>query len=386
MKECNTEIRKVYVGFDISDENIEIFAVCGQETSKQTQKIANDSKAIEQFLKMFSDKNRVCVVMETGTHSLWISRLVKKLGFEVLVAHARDLKLIYASDKKNDSLDAERLARLAQADRKLLHPVEQMSEERQRDLLVLKARALLVKQQTQTVNTIRGFLKSNGVKDDELTVDNMRKKGYGKLPDEMKEAVGTLLEHLNYLALMIKNYDRQISKLCKKYKVTAALRRIKGVGPAISLAFVLLVGDPRRFPDAARLCAYFGLVPRQDQSGNTDKQLSITKKGNRLMRTLLVQGAQYIMGSRGEECDLREYGKRIEARGGQIAKKKARIAVARKLVALMLTLWRNQEIPYDPHFKQKRKTHRKATLRIDSSLLSADESNPTRRIPAFSCA
>ena len=92
------------------------------------------------------------------------------------------------------------------------------------------------------------------------------------------------------------------------------------------------------------------------------------------------------MGSRGEECDLREYGKRIEARGGQIAKKKARIAVARKLVALMLTLWRNQEIPYDPHFKQKRKTHRKATLRIDSSLLSADESNPTRRIPAFSCA
>ena len=104
------------------------------------------------------------------------------------------------------------------------------------------------------------------------------------------------------------------------------------------------------------------------------------------MRTLLVQGAQYIMGSRGEECDLREYGKRIEARGGQIAKKKARIAIARKLVTLMLTLWRNQEIPYDPHFKQKRKEYRKTAFMPNHGVQATSGNRLPRQLPEFNYA
>lgn len=125
--------------------------------------------------------------------------------------------------------------------------------------------------------------------------------------------------------MQIRYYDREITKLYKKYQVTEILRQIRGVGPAISLTFVLLVGDISRFPDPKRLAAYFGVVPKQDQSGETDKQTNITKAGNSLMRVLLIQGAQYILGPFGTECDLRDYGKRIEARGGAIAKKKARL-------------------------------------------------------------
>ena len=245
------------------------------------------------------------------------------LQYELLVAHARDIQLIYGGDKKNDTLDAEKLARLAQFDRKLLHPVKLMNEERQRDFAILKVRDLLVRQKTQIVNSIRGILRSFGESDEEFTVANMKSAGE-KLNPELKEIFLPLLQQLNFLELNIKTYDRTIKKLCKKYKAREILRQIPGIGPEISLAFILIVGDPRRFPNAAHACAYFGLVPTQDQSGDVDKQLSITKHGNKLMRRLLVQGAQYIMGPFAEESDLRHFGMKIASRGGKTAKKKIR--------------------------------------------------------------
>lgn len=279
MSKCSTENKKVYVGFDVSEKTIEIFAVCGTETSKGSCKIDNNHDAIKKFLSTFKDPSRVCVVMETGTHSLWMSELIKGLGFEVIVAHARDLALIYRSDRKNDQLDAEKLARLAQADRKLLHPVKHMTLERQTDLTVLKARDLVVRQRTQLINTIRGLLRAAGHKliEEEYSTRTI-KKCCSALPEYMRPAIMPLLQQICYLDLAIKEYDRLVRKLCKKYPATKILQQITGVGELTSLAFVLIVGDPNRFDNAARLCAYLGVVPKQDQSGDTDKQLGITKK------------------------------------------------------------------------------------------------------------
>jgi transposase len=123
------------------------------------------------------------------------------------------------------------------------------------------------------------------------------------------------------------------------------------------LSFVLVIGDPKRFSSAERLAAYLGLVPRRDQSGEVDKQLGITKQGNSFIRRYLIQGANYILGHYGEDCDLKTHGLKIAARGGKIAKRKAAVAVARKLSGLMYTLWQNDEV-YDPHYKQN---HRRKT-------------------------
>lgn len=339
ISKCSTENKKVYVGFDVSEKTIEIFAVCGTETSKGSCKIDNNHDAIKKFLSTFKDPSRVCVVMETGTHSLWMSELIKGLGFEVIVAHARDLALIYRSDRKNDQLDAEKLARLAQADRKLLHPVKHMTLERQTDLTVLKARDLVVRQRTQLINTIRGLLRAAGHKliEEEYSTRTI-KKCCSALPEYMRPAIMPLLQQICYLDLAIKEYDRLVRKLCKKYPATKILQQITGVGELTSLAFVLIVGDPNRFDNAARLCAYLGVVPKQDQSGDTDKQLGITKKGNKLGRKLLIQAAHYILGPFGTDSELRSYGLRIQARGGKIAKKKSYVAVARKLVTVMLAM------------------------------------------------
>lgn len=340
---------KIYIGLDVSQKTIKVFAVCGSQSCQKAETIANCRQSIVDFLRAgFPEPFRTCVVMETGTHSSWMSHLVMAMGYEAIVAHARDLHLIYASERKSDAIDAERLARLAQHDRKLLHPVTPMDEERQRDLAVMKARDTLVRMRTTIANTVRGMLRSFGEDDGELTVRNMKDAARAMAP-EMLDIMKPLLDQMRAIDEGIREYDRKIERLCRKHKATEYLRQVKGVGPAIALAFVLVIGDPRRFPSGSKACSYLGLVPRQDQSGESDRQLGITKCGNSLMRRLLIQGAQYIMGPRGEDCDLRRFGMRIAGRGGKTARKKAKVAVARKLVTVLLQLWSKPSTPYDPN-------------------------------------
>ena len=230
---------KIYIGFDVSQKTIKVFAVCGNQACQKAETIRNSRQSIADFLKTcFPEAFRTCVVMETGTHALWMSRLVEAMGYETIVAHARDLQLIYATEKKNDAIDAERLAKLAQYDRKLLHPVRLMDEARQRDFAVMKARDTLVRQRTTIVNTVRGLLRSFGEDDAELTVRNM-KDAAKTMPPDMLDIVKPLLDQLKTIDEGIKKYDRKIERLCRKYKPTDTLRQVKGVGPAIALAFVL---------------------------------------------------------------------------------------------------------------------------------------------------
>ena len=259
------------------------------------------------------------------------------------------MAFIYKGDKKSDRIDAEKLARMARADKKLLHPVKLMDRKRQEDLIAIKARDLLVRQRTNIINSIRGFVRSLGLEDAEYSHETINQM-YEQLPPEIQQNLRGLFETLTAVNISIKNYDKRIEKLAKNYPETQILQQIKGVGPLIALSFALIISDPNRF--SSRECAaYIGLVPKRDQSGDVDKQLGISKCGNKLLRRLLVQGAQYIMGAFGEDCDLRDFGNRISQRGGSIARKKAKVAVARKLAITMLALWRNPEVPYDHHFK-----------------------------------
>ncbi len=266
------------------------------------------------------------------------------------------MAFIYKGDKKSDRIDAEKLARVARADKKLLHPVRLMSKTRQEALLAIKARDLLMKERTCIVNAIRGFVRSLGIDDAEYSIETISKM-YSVLPKEIRQNLRGLFSVLTAINNNISSYDKRLKKIAEEYPETKILQQVKGVGPIIALNFALIISDPNRF--SSKECAsYLGLVPKRDQSGETDKQLGITKSGNKLLRRLLVQGAQYIMGPFGEDCDLRDFGNRIAQRGGRIAKKKATIAVARKLAITMLALWRNPDVKYDPHFKAANKQNR----------------------------
>ena len=127
------------------------------------------------------------------------------------------------------------------------------------------------------------------------------------------------------------------------------------MGPVTALAYVLTLEDNARFEKSRDVGPFLGLTPRRDQSGQVDKQLRITKAGDAYLRRLLVQCAQYVLGRFGPDCDLRRFGLRLAERGGKNAKRRAVVAVARKLGVLLHCLWKTGAA-YEPDRRQNRKT------------------------------
>lgn len=288
------------------------------------------------------------IALEVGTHSPWVSRMLAALGHEVIVANARKLRLVYENRRKNDAVDAMYLARLPRLDPKLLAPIRHRSEAAQQALCALRSREALVKARAQLINHVRGTVKAMGSRLPRWSSEAFAAKARPQLPAQLAGGLDPVLEVIATLTREIHGFDRRLEQLAKaSFPESLALRQVKGVGLVTSLAFVLVLDDPHRFAKSRTVGAYLGLVPASGSSGESDPQLHITKAGDVFLRGLLVNAAHYILGPFGEECDLRRYGMRIAARGGKNAKKRAVIAVARKLAVLLHHLWRSQEA-YDP--------------------------------------
>jgi transposase len=280
------------------------------------------------------------IVLEVGTHSPWVSRLLTRLGHEVLVANPRQLRLIYASHCKTDRVDAETLARLGRLDPALLHPIHHRSAQAQADLAQLRARDCLVRTRTKLINHVRGAVKAVGGRLPPSSATAFVAKVNAHVPAELTAALAPLLTLLHTVTEQIRVLERQLDTIARtRYPGTQHLRQVAGVGPLTALCYVLTLEDPTRFRHSRAVGAYLGLCPRHDDSGAHHPQLRITKHGDALLRRLLVSGAQYILGPFGPDCDLRRWGCRLAERGGGNAKKRAVVAVARKLATLLHRLW-----------------------------------------------
>jgi transposase len=283
-----------------------------------------------------------------------VSRVLEECGHEVLVANARKLKLIYASKRKTDEIDAENLARLARLDPKLLYPLKHRGEDSQVHLAIIRSRQTLVDARTQLVNHVRGAVKSFGARLPKCPAMSFHKKAPEHIPEALWAALGPILETIGSLTERIRDYERQLETISKEhYPDTELLRQVEGVGTLTALTFVLTLEDPYRFSKSRAVGAYLGLVPARDQSGDRDPQRHISKEGDEMLRKLLVGSANYILGPFGSDSDLRRHGEKIASRGGKNAKKRAVVAVARKLSVLLHSLWLSAEV-YEP----LRNTHR----------------------------
>ena len=299
------------------------------------------------FRRRFGKRTSTRVILETGTHSPWVEELLVSCGLEVLVADARRIQLISRNQHKNDRRDAELLARLGRMDTKLLHPVKHRGAQTRRDLAVIRSRAALVEARTKLVNHVRGTSKSLGHRLPSCSAKSFHRQ-LESLPDDLQEVLAPVMKAIAGLTEKIKAFEERVDQLCKvKYPQTNILRQVNGVGPLTSLCFVLTLESLDRFERSRQVGAYLGLVPRRSQSGGRDPELHITKTGDRLLRTLLVQCAQYILGPFGMDSDLRRFGLRLAAKGDKNARKRAVVAVARKLAVLLGSLWRSGEV-YDP--------------------------------------
>ena len=308
----------------------------------------------EAFRRRFASERPMRIAIEAGTHSPWASRVLEGCGHEVLVANARKLRLIYANKRKTDEIDAENLARLARVDPKLLYPLKHRGEESQAHMAIIRSREALVSTRTQLVNHVRGAVKSFGARLPKCPARSFHNKAPEHIPEALLPAVGPILEQIGLLTQRIREYNRELQTIAKeRYPETDLLRQVEGVGPLTALTFVLTLEDPYRFEKSRSVGAYLGLVPASDQSGDRDPQKRISKEGDEMLRKLLVSGAHYILGPFGSDSDLRRHGEKIASRGGKNAKKRAVVAVARKLSVLLHSLWISAEV-YEP----LRNTHR----------------------------
>lgn len=339
MKIKKPAVEKLTVGLDLGDRHHHACVLDAAGEILAEEVIVNTREVLTAFCARYPGAT---IIMETGTHSPWISRLVAAQGHPVIVANARKLRAISQSQTKSDREDAQMLARLGRADPKLLSPVRHRREETQRALVRLKVREALVRSRVNLINSVRFLLKSLGVfvSSSIKAVAFPRKVRVQLAPADLA-LVAPLLAAVDALNVEIKQLDTELETLAfERYPATERLRQIPGVGLLTALCFVLTLESPEHFADARAAGPYLGLVPKRDQSGQTDKQLGITKAGHVQMRCLLVNCAHYILGPFGPPCALRAAGERIAARGGKSAKKRAVIAVARKLAVTLLALWK----------------------------------------------
>lgn len=295
------------------------------------------------FSLLFTGIGRKRFAIETGTHSRWISHMLESLGHEVLVANSRKLQLISRSRQKDDRNDARNLARLARFDPKLLHPIQHRSHAAQVHLELLRARDVLVTTRTRLVNHLRGSAKPFGVRLPRCSPSAMVKKAPAAIPPEVMDAMKPLLEMIKALSAQIRDYDRRIESIAdNEYVTSRPLRQVSGIGSLTALAYMLTIDDPRRFRRSRSVGAWLGLTPSRHESGESQPQMRISKEGDGYVRRLLVGSAQYILGPFGTDCDLRRHGLAIAARGGKNAKRRAVVAVARKLAVLLHRLWVTQ--------------------------------------------
>lgn len=302
----------------------------------------------EAFEKRFGTMASKVIAIETGTHSPWVCRLLRRLGHRVTVANSRKLRLIYENRMKNDKVDAEYLARLVRVDPALLSPVEHRNEGAQHDVALLRSRDVLVKTRSRLISHVRGAVKSVGLRIPQCSVEAFVRRARPIVPAELSVALGGILSTIEQLDAQIAAFDRQVERLAKEsYPDAEVLRQIPGVGALTAVAYMATVGDPARFAHSRTVGAWVGLVPGQFASGQSDPQQRITREGDTYLRSLLINCAHYILGPFGPDCDLRRHGEAIAARGGKNAKKRAVVAVARKLAVLLHRLWCTRAV-YEP--------------------------------------
>jgi transposase len=340
MTNANTEFKSesgLTVGIDLGDK---FSRVCILDADGVVEEASVRTTA-EAFTRRLGQMEPSLVVIEVGGHSRWLSQLAEALGHSCLVANAYEASKLYGN-RKNDRLDALTLARQARVDPTRLHPIQHRSDEVFADLAIIHSRAALVDARTMLINRVRGVVKAKGTRLPKCDTRNFPDRVAPVLPEALVPALQPLLELISQVNSQITVFDRQIERLIEeRYPQAERLRQIKGVGPLISLTYVLTLEDPHRFKRSRSVGPYLGLTPKQHQSGDKDPELGISKAGDAYLRKLLLEGAHYVVGPFGEDCDLRRWG--LARAGGKNARKRTLVAVARKLAVLLHHLWVSSE-------------------------------------------
>ena len=341
------------ISLDVSDKTSKVCIMSKFAGRKQILEETTIYTTKDALLAYLKTKNPTWpVVFETGTHCRWMEKVVKSLGMKPIVANPAHMRMVTESNTKNDRNDARELARIALADVELLHPVSLRSEICQQMLRLLKARDVMISVRTKFVNQLRGFAKSMGFRLPSCSANKVYLLNKSQWPEDFETVAWPIMDILETIEIKIKAYESQIKKLASSPDLKDKIDRVRevyGIGLLSGCALVASIdADPDRFSKARDAGAYFGVVPKQRQSGEMDMQCHITLSGSEFVRNLMVESAQIALRESARDTDIKLKGLRICQRGGKIAKKKAIIAAARCLIVTAVALLKHPERKYIP--------------------------------------
>lgn len=323
-----------YIGLDLSAKSTAICVLDEKGVVVIEKEVKTDKESLG--FELSSYKGAHCVVESSGL-SEWFCDVIESCGCSIDVIDARRAKAIMDQGKKTDRIDAQKLAQICRTG---WYTKVHRKSSRARELRsFLTARKQLVESANAIASSIQGILKAHGIIVSRRGnyVEQVKLELKGCSPT-VRSAVAPLLSSYKQLHDRQKKMYKQLDKIAESNEQTRLLMSVPGVGPATAAAFVSTIDNPDRFSSPEKLCAYLGLVPSVYQSGDTEFRGRITKTGDSLLRWLLVEAASSLMNNTKQDHPIKSWGKRIEKEKGF---GKARVAVARKLSCLLLSIWKN---------------------------------------------
>ena len=341
------------IGADVSDRTTKICVMSNESGKPRVVRETTIPTTPDGFRAFLEGQDKSApLVFETGTHSRWIDKVGTGMGFKTFIANPCRLRMITESKTKNDKNDARTLARMALADVELLHPVRLRDDEHQKMVNLHEIRDQLVKERTAEILQIRTIAKSMGFRIPDCSSECFHNIAKDSLPKALSDIVWPLMKELKSKAVTIKTVEKQMQRLAKSETFKAQVERlmeIPNVGFITATCFVAVTGgDMDRFDRPRDIGPWLGVTPRQDQSGDIDRQCHITKAGSKMLRWKLAECAQRVLQKNSADTDLKVKGLRICARGGKIAKGKSITAVARGLAVLMVAMLKKPNEQYVP--------------------------------------
>lgn len=324
---------KHYVGLDVSMQKT--FVCILDENGKILHEdcIKTDPTLIADFLDDMKLKD-IVLGFESGSLSHYLMNGFKERNIRAICMDARKLNpILNLKVNKTDKNDARGIAEALRAN--LYTEIVCKPKESIDKAVLLGARRTLINQQTQLKNSVRGLLKSYGVRLGSVSVKNFSftaMKNIEKYPDIVVKSIRGLLDIFDHLSEEIKKFDRKVLETISQDKQVKRFMTIPGIGPITALTYKIEIFDPRRFKKAKSVGAYLGMTPTQYVSGEIQRQGRISKRGSMELRSLLVEAGMCVLMNCKKWSKLKAWGLKILRKKGI---KKAALAVGRKLAIIM---------------------------------------------------
>jgi transposase len=327
-----------YCGIDLSSKSSDISIINGKGKPLGRREIDTEASDIGEALKGFGELK---VIIEAHPLAETVARIVEERGHNPVVIDARAAKHLMDAMKKTDRRDAQTLAEIGRCGWYV--EVHRKSADARQMRSILQARQALLKSNKALASSIRGLLRSHGIRLGKVSkcqfVAQVKKVTAQEVPG-LLAALSGMLDAWLVTRERAEQIKQALVKDCKQDEISAYLESTPGVGPLISTAYRATIDDPHRFKRGDEVSDYLGLAPRVYQSGEVEYRGRITKQGDALLRSLLVEGAHVLL-TKGRDCALKRWGLSLEKRKGSA---KAKVAVARKLAVLLWRLWKDEKM------------------------------------------